>query len=1413
MSGKSGEILRFRAGRAPGTAGTLVALPATLLSKHPDAVVTGVLALLAIAFCAPFLFGNVLLPADALYTAPPWSAFAAEQGVGTVHNELIADLVLQNYSWKQFIAESYRSGQFPLWNPYLFGGTPFLAAGQYAALYPFSLLFVILPVAAAYGPFAALHLFLGGAFSYLFFRILGISRPAAFAGAVAFEFCGFLVASFVWPMILSAAIWLPLGLAMCELTARHLERGTWNSVAMGLTPAARFVVPIGALAVGMELLAGHLEISFYFLFTLMVYSAYRLGVHVVRTRQVVPAARAGFGLILMVGFGFALAAAQLLPFFELIRENYRIGQVTYDEVIGWALPGQHLLALLVPDVFGNPTHHTYYDLTTWAWTAVKGSLDRFDNLRDYPFWGIKNYVEGAAYVGIAPLILAVVAVIRRRDRFTTFFAVYFAVCLLLAFGTPLYRLIWFIPGVNQLHTPFRWMYPAAFCLVALAALGTDTLVRSRWTRVARVRPPRDDFGDAVPARNGNGVHHDTLHTRPLVAPRLDPWARRLAWLTLTAAFLLAAALIASRLLSTRTLAVVEALRAASSSLRIAFPSAAMLYSYEAERLIGLTAALAVTGLAFALLAWRPRWGAWAIGGAIAYDLFVTFIGFNTSAPARLVQFVPPSIQAIKQDTSLYRITSFNLDDTLRPNSNMLFGLQDIRGYDTVILRDYVEYWRLLEEPSGLLYSMINKLVDAKSLQSPLLDLLGVKYVLTTQNIGLPGWTEVYRGEINVYRNDRVLPRVFVPPVIQSVPDVAAARQAIAAPGFDPRRTAYLESEVPTAGPVQGTATISRYGANRVEIDAKMDGDGYVLLTDTYFPGWRASVDEREVPVVRANGLFRAVPVPAGEHRVVLRYSPFTFQLGGYLSVMGLFAIVLGLAYAGWSVAGRFQSEATTIQRILKNSVAPMVTQLANRFIDLAFAVVVARLLGPAAVGEYAFAVVLIGYFQIFTDFGLGTLLTREVAQDRSRAPEFLANITWLRLGLSAASVPVIIALMAIYGLMFNLTAAGALTIAFFTLSLFPGALSASFSSVFFAYEKMEYPALMTSVATILRVGLGLAVLIGGYGIVGLGFVSLVVTTVTAVIFYRLLSTTIFRPRWTFDLAAARRMWTMSFPLMINNFLSSIFFRIDVLFLKPIAGDLATGYYSTAYKFIDGLNVIPSFFTLAVFPVFSRYAVSSSEALKIGFYRSLKLLTILSLPITVGTMLFAEQIILFFFGEEFAPAIIALELLIWFLPFSYINSITHYVLIAMNQQRFLTSAFVIGVAFNIVANLAVIPTFGYQGAAVVTVLSEIVLMVPFFYCIRKEMGWLPGPGLLLRPALAAAGMGVALWYLRGVLPWPVAMATGPLFYVPLLLLLGGVDRGDVALFKRLAGRPTVTIPMVPGKPETPVSPDKPDRPDE
>jgi O-antigen/teichoic acid export membrane protein len=144
--------------------------------------------------------------------------------------------------------------------------------------------------------------------------------------------------------------------------------------------------------------------------------------------------------------------------------------------------------------------------------------------------------------------------------------------------------------------------------------------------------------------------------------------------------------------------------------------------------------------------------------------------------------------------------------------------------------------------------------------------------------------------------------------------------------------------------------------------------------------------------------------------------------------------------------------------------------------------------------------------------------------------------------------------------------------------------------------------------------------------------------------------------------------------------------------------------------------------------------------------------------------------------------IVLQLLIWFLPFSFINQITQYVLIAINQQRHLTRAFIIGVLFNLTTNLIFIPLYGYRAAAVTTIFSEWALLIPFYLLVRKHLGPVPWFDVVWRPIVAAAVMGTILWLIGDVNFLLTVIAAGAT-YLAALALVGGLTQPDMDVLWR------------------------------
>ncbi|MEK7328497.1 MAG: hypothetical protein AAB217_24895, partial [Chloroflexota bacterium] len=552
--------------------------------------------LLPFALFWPVTLGSrTLIPADNLFFFEPWASVREQFNAlppETPHNDLPLDLLLENYAWKRFIVKSIQAGELPLWNPHQFAGVPFLASGQHSALYPFSVLFYIpgLDPLRMFGWFIVSQFFLAGLFAYTFLRALGQSRVASFAGGLIYEFSLFMVVSVTFPMIVAGAVWLPLVLTCVEWILRQQP-------ALGGRPATLPWVALGGLALGCQILAGHPEVVYYTLLISGAYSAYALTQSTLKNPK--SAIRPAVYLLTMVALGLALGAVQLVPLVDVLQYNFRVGSATLEQVRGWGYPARHILAFFIPNVFGNPAHHGYWDVFTWQWTpATVNALGQPITKID---WGppITNYVEGGAYVGILPMLLAAFGIFSifgqteyRKQK--VFFALLALLALAFAFGTPLYALIYYLPGANQLHSPFRWVWPFSLCIAVLAGFGFDYL-RKHQSRLSFV-VSRLTF--LISGLAGLGLLA-TLAIIRLNFARFEP--------TLT------------RLLNDLALA------------NTAFADARMFFSYEAAWIARLGGLLLASGIILYLAHRSHRlWQSAAIL-LIALDILTASAGFNSAA--------------------------------------------------------------------------------------------------------------------------------------------------------------------------------------------------------------------------------------------------------------------------------------------------------------------------------------------------------------------------------------------------------------------------------------------------------------------------------------------------------------------------------------------------------------------------------------------------------------------------------------------------------------------------------------------------------------------------------------------------------------------------------------------------------------
>ncbi len=1455
-----------------------------------DAAIVLFLLLLPLLWFAPQALGNrTLLPADNLYAFEPWQTAAAELGVETPHNALISDLILENYAWKSFIREALHNGDLAgvLWSPRLFAGAPFLAAGQHSSLYPLSILFYLLPLWRAYGIFTWLQLGLAAIGMFIFGRVLGLRRTGATLAAVAFTFSGFFIVSVNFTMIIAAAAWLPLILAMIEVMVRHAAQSD-RSV---YSPAP--YVAAGALFLGISVLAGHVEITYYTLMVSAFYAAWRLiGLWRSQHNWRSPLRLAGW-LVLMIALGLALGGVQLLPLYELVTQSFREGSASLQQVRDWAWPSRQIVTFLLPDAFGNPTHHAYFDIWQRTWTPVtQNALG--EPLRTID-WGVKNYVEGGNYLGIGTLLLAVVGVVAglrvQGSRFkvagsesrvgkpsvgespstfqtSTFnvwpFVVLAVLSLLFAFGTPLYAILYYgLPGYSQLHSAFRWVFPYTLSMAVLAGYGLDWVQGSRFKVEGGSNDPRPS----------------TVNRQPSTFNQILGWLAGLA-----GAGALVVVLI-SIIAPGPFVALGERLLAGSDLARqFGYANGAVAWSHQA---LGLARFGAMAVLAGGLLVWgtrrrgdketkrqgeeetiAPPSSALPLSHSPTLPLSLSFIAlvildlwlfghsFNPATDPKLLNYTPPVIEFLQgrqDDAQPWRLTSFDApgEKVLNANSAMRYGLEDVRGYDSIIPKQYVAYMRRIQPQDDLLYNRIAPIytqIDGQSnydaLDNPLLDLLGVRYVVTTHTIPNAGYELVYDREVKVYENTGAFPRAFIVSEAVAAADQTAALDLLQT--IDPAQIVVLEGMAPEALPSSASpelreARISQRGNRELFVDVNISDRGWLVLTDNAFEGWKAylrpfgvkgeGVDsegnaiEQQLPIYRADGTFRAVYLPqAGQWTVRFVYSPRSLLLGLYLSFLaGVTLLLLG----GWWAWRRFyRGERSEVGTVAKNSAVQVLMSLMNKGIDFAFAMLRLRVLSPAGEGSYAFTIAFYGIFEIVTRFGLGTLLTRDVALDRSRARSYLYNVVALRTLLWLVSLPLMILVAIFYRVALNqLTAAEAQAIVLFAAALLFANIADAISSVFNAFEKMEYPASIATATATAKVALGALVLLPplDLGFVGLAGVSLVMNVVQVVWLWVALRSKVLtadgqgsrgagaqgrspstplrsaqdakKQRGVslgLDLGLQRHMLRESGPLMINNLLATVFWRISQFVLRGATTPAALGIFSAGVKWLDGLNVIPAYFTLAIFPLMSRYAQAGRESLVKSYRLALQLLFMVALPVAVFFTFAATPLIQILGGAAYLPdSATALRIMIWSIPIGFVNSVTQYVLIAVNQQRFLTKAFIIGVVFTALANLIFVPRFGYVAAAIIQIPAELSLFIPFAFAVHRHVAAIPWARLLARPILAAALNAGATWgLLKAGVPLLAATVIGFAVYAGTLLASGAFRGEEFGVLRSLLRRNSV-----------------------
>ena len=784
------------------------------------------------------------------------------------------DLYVYFFPAKHLIREAFARGEWPLWNPSTFFGAPFLANIQMAVLYPPDVVFLLANFPRAVAASQWFHLTVAGiGFLLLARRGWGLGPWGASLGAVGFAGSGFLAAHMGHLNQVHASTWLPwLALAIHRGAAAGGE--AWRAArapgsgafAILAGPAGRRLVrwiAAGGVATALLVTAGHTQEAYYALLAIGGEAA--LFAVVPPRRAPVRFAHACV-LALAVATGGALAAAQLVPTLELVGHGYRVGGMSRDEAGSYAVDRSHLLESLLP--------------TYWALPAQ----------------------ETTGYVGAVFLPLAVVGLAASPGRRQVLaLAATAALSLVLALGTytSLFDvLLRHLPLFASFRAPGRWLLVWTYAVAGLAAHGLDA-IDARRPAAARARLVPVVIGALALATLATGVA--ATRTWAVGGVQWFPPGRvALLWLWCGAAG------------TTGALALVQ---------------------FGGPVHVATRATIVAVAMGELALAGHRMEYAWP-GDPILYGSPPPVVAWAharldprspDASPPRLVsltveqhldaQRLARSASGATGDTLRYRA----IQDALKPGLGSVYDLPTIDGYDGGLLptRAYARFKALLLPPLRVTPPPhLTLAADARGrADARLYAALGIGAVISDGRDGSPGdhWRTVdeapgaawwHENTIKLASRALAIDRVIVEPdddrairLLRSLDLATVATVAAPVPGIAAVDPAGLVTPASDTRPI---ARVTAYGAHEVVIEASATRPALVVLTDTDYPGWRASVDGSPVPIIRADTLFRAVAIPPGEHVVRFEYAPWSVLAGAAISVIAAVGMTGAVA---WTALG------------------------------------------------------------------------------------------------------------------------------------------------------------------------------------------------------------------------------------------------------------------------------------------------------------------------------------------------------------------------------------------------------------------------------------------------------------------------------------------------------------------------------
>lgn len=827
------------------------------------------LGLIAIIYAQVIFFGKSLLP----FLYHPLEQYGisdvSKRKPINVFNIDLACPAFEIIPTNKLVGDIYKEGRLPLWNPYQGCGVPLAAQYSTRVFFPYQILENVFP-SWSWDYFMLVRLIVAGFFTFLFLSALGASRLSSFLGGIFYMFSGSMVWFINAEQFVNVAMTIPVLFFSFEKMIEHRKRFFWG---------------VSSIAIALVLLAGQPEIAIYVILLATAY--YFLRIFGSKKFRLGPFIKDILIFIFVIILGLGIAAVLISPFLEYIPYSYNCHPFGGKSGIRSPALLGYYINFFIPSLFQIPTYY-----------------------RNLPHNGVWDYLGG--YSGILALYLLSLGVFFKNQyrKYVIFFGVCGLLIILKNFNFPVVSALGYLPLLNQAWSP-RWAGPAwTFSFACAGALGLEIILTAQEIKRNICWP----------------IILGILLIVLIYYPLAPVWLKSEEFVAITGLnlqnfhtilpfFLLGTAVTGIILVITGIL-ITYYRRKKNFQLTIILLGIlelwfliprGMEFEWELFKLVPFI--IGIFSL-FTLLKEKYFLTSFFIFSAVFLAIFIDCRSPKGFPERRNVFFEKPYIRFLKSQEGNFRI--MGAKGILMPNFSGAFGIFDVRYIDALSPATYQNYadkhllkfpyvndtdrlWftGISERNRGMYPSIYRAIIDNRIYYS----FLGVKYILAPSNssFGLP---IVYDKEIKIYENPLCLSRVFIAHEIEYASSFAEAQEKIRGLGIDLQKKIILEEKIPQKYNSFGLADSSKaiikeYHPDQVIIKADLENPGVLVLTDVFYPGWQAFVDNRQVKIYRVNGLVRGVLLEGGNHTVIFKYFPQSFTAGLIISTL-CFIFSIGL---------------------------------------------------------------------------------------------------------------------------------------------------------------------------------------------------------------------------------------------------------------------------------------------------------------------------------------------------------------------------------------------------------------------------------------------------------------------------------------------------------------------------------------